>query len=74
MTNDPPPLLKLAKKLKADAHGNSVAREYPYADWSGSSLHGRPAQYIILSNTKTLYILRDVWCGKVERRFVHQLA
>ena len=46
---------KLAKKIKAGALDTVALDENPYADWSAHPFTANRAQYIILSNTKSLY-------------------
>ncbi len=46
---------KLAKKLHEDTLPSSPLDENPYADWSAHLFTADRAQYIILTNTKSLY-------------------
>ena len=46
---------KLAKKLKTDAADMLPLDENPYADWSAHLFTADRTQYIIVTNTKSLY-------------------
>lgn len=46
---------KLAKKLKAASHPSLPLDENPYADWSANLFTADRTQYIILTNTQSLY-------------------
>lgn len=46
---------KLAKKIKAGPLASVPLNENPYADWSAHLFTVNRTQYIILSNTKSLY-------------------
>lgn len=57
---------KLAKKLKAGPLETLPLDENPYADWSAHLFTVDRTQYIILSNTKTLYSCVMFGAGKSD--------
>ncbi len=57
---------KLNAKIKAGTLKTLPLGENPFADWSAALLVADRTQYILLSNTKSLY--GDVWQRHHERQ------
>lgn len=65
---------KLAKKLKEGTLASLPLDENPYADWSAHLFTADRTQYIIVTNTKSLYSV--VLCGKGitnDRQFIERV-
>jgi len=65
---------KLAKKIKADALDTVPLDDNPYADWSAHLFTTDRTQFIILSNTKSLYTTVMFGKGITNERQFAELA